>query len=85
MTVHADNGVLAVGHSIQNVRNERAKLFGDGIANRIRYVDGRRSCGNGRFNHVVEKARVRTRRIHWRKLDAVAKALGQFDGTDSHF
>ena len=71
MAVNADHRLADIGHIFENTCNQSAELFGDGIPDGIRDVNGRRAAFDHFFDYFVQICRVGATGIHRGKLDVI--------------
>ena len=71
MAVRGEDGLVGVRHTLANVDEERADLFGNGETDRVGQVDRVGAGGNRLFDDAAQEIAVRPRRVLRRKLDVV--------------
>ena len=83
--MHADDGLITVGHFFYNGANQGAKLIGHGITDRIGNIDSSSPSCNRGLDHFAEIIWFGTRRIHRRKLHIFTEALCPLHRLHRHF
>ena len=69
MAVNAQRHLLDSLHPLPEGSNEVSKLGGDGVAHRVRNVDGRCPCLDGPFDHRQRNSNIASGGIHGREFD----------------
>ena len=79
VAVRAEDGLVGVGHALNDVREEFARFVRRGVANGVRQVDGRAALANDRFDDATQKIAVGARGILRRKFHIVGELTAEAD------
>ena len=78
----ANNGLIDVGHAVDEVRDYVSKMCWRGVADRVGDVDGCGAGGDGGFDDLAQKVDFGAGCVFGRKLDVVAVRFGTRDALD---
>ena len=84
MAVHGDSGLTDVRDVLLDQTDEVAELLGDGVADGVRDVDGRRAGVDALGEHAVDVIEVGAGGVHRRELDVGAVPGGAGDHGAGH-
>ena len=76
VAVNGDDGLVDVGHVLEDAADQRPELVRGGVADRVRDVDRGGAGRDGDLQRLVQEVRVGAGGVHGRELHVHAVALG---------